>query len=430
MENQLKSSGNYRWVICALIFFATTINYVDRQVLSLLKPALEQEFNWTEIDYGNIVMCFSAAYAAGYLVFGRVVDKVGTKMGYTLSVFFWSIAAMGHAFVKSTFGFGFMRAFLGLSEAGNFPTAIKATAEWFPKKERALAAGIFNSGTNIGAVIAPIFIPWILGVYGWQEAFLWTGALGFIWLIFWWIFYEIPTRQKRLSKAEFDYIHSDADEQAEVNTKPIPWIKLLGIRQTWVFICGKLFTDPIWWFLLFWLPSYFTEVYGIDFRKPNMQLVVIYTATTLGSIGGGYLSSYLIKKGWQVFRARKTSMLLFAVCVMPIMTARFVDNVWIAVALMSLAAAAHQAWSANMFTTVSDMFPKKAVSSVVGIGGMAGSVGGILFPLLVGNLLNHYKLLGDISVGYNILFIICGFAYVFAWLMMHWLSPKMKRVEV
>ncbi len=430
MENQLKSSGNYRWVICALIFFATTINYVDRQVLSLLKPALELEFHWTEIDYGNIVMAFSAAYALGYLVFGKVVDKVGTKMGYTLSVFFWSVAAMGHALVKSTFGFGVMRAFLGISEAGNFPTAIKATAEWFPKKERALAAGIFNSGTNIGAVIAPIFIPWILGVYGWQEAFIWTGALGFVWLIFWWIFYEIPTRQKRLSKTEFDYIHSDVDEQAEVNTKPIPWIKLLSIRQTWVFICGKLFTDPIWWFLLFWLPSYFTEVYGIDFRKPNMQLVVIYTATTLGSIGGGYLSSYLIRKGWQVFRARKTSMLLFAVSVMPIMTARFVDNVWIAVALMSLAAAAHQAWSANMFTTVSDMFPKKAVSSVVGIGGMAGSVGGIFFPLLVGNLLNHYKLLGDISVGYNILFIICGVAYVWAWLLMHWLSPKMKRVEV
>ncbi len=430
MKNQPKTWSNYRWVICGLIFMATTINYVDRQVLSLLKPALEKEFNWSEIDYGNIVMAFSAAYAAGYLVFGRVVDLVGTKMGYAISVFFWSIAAMGHALVKSTLGFGFMRAFLGISEAGNFPTAIKATAEWFPKKERALAAGIFNSGTNIGAVVAPIAVPWILGIYGWQQAFILTGALGFIWLIAWWIFYEIPSRQNRLSKEEFDYIHSDADEQAEKNVQAVPWIKLLGIRQTWAFILGKFFTDPIWWFLLFWLPSYFTEVYGVDFRKPNLQLAVIYTVTTLGSIGGGYLSSYLIRIGWPVFKARKTSMLLFAICVVPIMTARFVDHVWIAVALMSLAAAAHQAWSANIFTTVSDMFPKKAVSSVVGIGGMAGSVGGIFFPLIVGNLLNHYKLLGNITLGYNILFLICGVAYLWAWLLMHWLAPKMKRVEI
>ncbi|MBL7859595.1 MAG: MFS transporter [Cyclobacteriaceae bacterium] len=429
MSETPKHWPNYRWIVCGLIFLATTINYVDRQVLSLLKPVLEKEFNWSEIDYGNIVMAFSAAYALGYLVFGRIVDWVGTKMGYAISVFFWSLAAMGHALARTTFGFGFMRALLGLSEAGNFPTAIKAVAEWFPKKERALAAGIFNSGTNIGAVVAPLVVPWILGVYGWQEAFIWTGCLGFVWLIAWWIFYEIPARQKRLSQQEFEHIHSDADEQQDTG-KPIPWIKLLGIRQTWAFILGKFFTDPIWWFLLFWLPSYFSEVYGIDFRKPNLQLAAIYTACTIGSIGGGYLSSWLIKRGWPVFKARKTSMLLFAIGVIPIMTARYVDQVWIAVALMSLAAAAHQAWSANIFTTTSDMFPKKAVSSVVGIGGMAGSVGGILFPLLVGHLLNHYKVLGNITVGYNILFLICGLAYVWAWLLMHWLAPKMKRVEL
>lgn len=399
-------------------------------MIGLLKPTLSGEFNWTETDYSNIVMCFSAAYALGLLLFGKIVDKVGTKMGYTISVVFWSIAAMLHAAVKSTFGFGAVRAFLGISEAGNFPTAIKATAEWFPKKERALATGIFNSGTNIGAVIAPVLVPWILGVYGWRHAFIWTGAIGFIWLVFWIIFYEIPSKQKRLSKEEFDYIHSDKDEQAELKDPPIPWTRLLGIKQTWAFVFGKLMTDPIWWFFLFWLPSYFAEAYNIDLKKPNLQLVIVYTATTIGSVGGGYLSSYLIRKGWLVFKARKTSMLVFAFCVLPIMSAQYAGNVWIAVGLISLAAASHQAWSANIFTTVSDMFPKQAVSSVVGIGGMAGSIGGMLFPLIVGSLLDHYKALGNIVIGYNILFIICGFAYLIAWLIMHMLAPRMERVKV
>ncbi|MEK6781153.1 MAG: MFS transporter [Bacteroidota bacterium] len=430
MENQTQRLSNYRWTICALLFFATTINYVDRQVISLLKPTLELEFNWTESDYASIVMAFSAAYALGYLVFGRIVDKIGTKLGYIVSVIFWSIAAMLHAAVQSTLGFGIVRACLGLSEAGNFPTAIKATAEWFPKRERAFATGIFNSGTNIGAVIAPILVPLILSVSDWQHAFIWTGAIGFVWLIFWIILYEIPAKQKRLSKKEYDYIHSDEDEQSEVKSKSIPWMKLLGIRQTWAFIFGKFLTDPIWWFFLFWLPSYFSSVYSIDFRKPNLQLVIIYTATTLGSIGGGYLSSYLIRKGKMVFKARKISMLFFAICVMPIMTAQFAGNVWIVVALISLAAGAHQAWSANIFTTVSDMFPKNAVSTVVGIGGMAGSIGGMLFPLLVGSLLDHYKVLGNISIGYNILFVICGCAYLVAWLVMHALAPKMERVKI
>lgn len=429
MENNQKSVGNYRWIVCALLFFATTINYIDRQVIGLLKPTLETEFGWSEIDYGNIVMAFSAAYAIGLLLFGKIVDKVGTKMGYTISVVFWSIAAMLHAAVRSTFGFGAVRAFLGLSEAGNFPTAIKAVAEWFPKKERAFATGIFNAGTNIGAVVAPIVVPWILGIYGWREAFIWTGALGFIWLIFWLIFYEIPSKQKRVSQAEVEYIHSDVDEQAE-STASVPWIKLIGKRQTWAFIFGKLLTDPIWWFFLFWLPSFFAEAYDIDLKKPNLQLVIVYTATTIGSVGGGYLSSYLIRKGWLVFRARKISMLFFAICVVPIMSAPYAGNVWIAVGLISLAAAAHQAWSANIFTTVSDMFPKNAVSSVVGIGGMAGSIGGMLFPLLVGTLLEHYKNMGDIVVGYNIVFVICGFGYLLAWLIMHLLAPKMERVKI
>lgn len=430
MENQLNGIGRYRWFVCALLFFATTINYVDRQVIGLLKPTLEQEYQWTETDYGNIVMAFSAAYAIGLLLFGKIVDKIGTKMGYTVSVLFWSVAAMLHAVVKSTFGFGLVRAFLGVSEAGNFPTAIKATAEWFPKKERALATGIFNSGTNIGAVIAPVLVPWILGAYGWRHAFIWTGALGFFWIIFWLIYYEIPARQKRLKQAEFDYIHSDIDEQDLAPNKGVSWAKLLGIRQTYAFVVGKLLTDPIWWFFLFWLPSYFAEAYNIDLKKPNLQLVIVYTATTIGSVGGGYLSSYLIRKGWKVFKARKMSMLFFAFCVIPIITAPNAGNVWIAVGLISLAAAAHQAWSANIFTTVSDMFPKHAVSSVVGIGGMAGSLGGMLFPLLVGSLLDHYKSLGNIVTGYNILFVICGFGYLIAWLLMHLLAPRMERVKI
>ena len=432
MEIPKQSPGYYRWVVCALLFFATTINYLDRQVIGLLKPTLELEYGWSESDYGNIVMAFSAAYALGLLLFGRIVDKIGTKLGYTISVLFWSIAAMLHAGVQSTLGFGAVRAFLGLSEAGNFPTAIKATAEWFPRRERALATGIFNSGTNIGAVIAPVAVPWILGAYGWRPAFLWTGAIGFIWLIFWWIFYEVPERQKRLSKAEFDLIHSDSETQEDLASKKasVPWLKLLGIRQTYAFIFGKLLTDPIWWFFLFWLPSYFAEAYNIDLKKPNLQLVIVYTATTIGSVGGGYLSSFLIRKGWLVFRARKVSMLFFAFCVTPIMLAPNAGNVWVAVSLISLAAAAHQAWSANIFTTVSDMFPKHAVSSVVGIGGMAGSIGGMLFPLLVGGLLDHYKALGNIVTGYNILFVICGFGYLIAWVIMHFLAPRMERVRL
>lgn len=421
--------GKYRWTVVALLFFATTINYLDRQVIGLLKPTLEKEFLWSETDYSNIVMAFSAAYALGLLLFGRFIDIIGTKMGYIISIIVWSIAAIAHATARSTLGFGIARAALGLGEAGNFPAAIKAVAEWFPKKERALATGIFNSGANIGAVVAPIMVPWILGAYGWQEAFIITGAIGFVWLIFWWFYYEIPARQKRLTSGEYHYIHSD-DDVNDANGERVSWGKLFRIRQTWAFIFGKLLTDPIWWFFLFWLPSYFATTFQLDLKKPSLELAIIYTATTIGSIGGGYLSGYFIKQGWQIFKARKVAMLIFAICVVPIMTAQFTSNIWVAVALISLAAAAHQAWSANIFTTASDMFPKRAVSSVVGIGGMAGSVGGILFPLLVGNLLDYYKNIGNITTGYNIMFLICGCAYLMAWGIMHLFAPKMERVEI
>lgn len=420
--------GKYRWTVVALLFFATTINYLDRQVIGLLKPTLEKAFAWTETDYGHVVMAFSAAYALGLLFFGRIIDRIGTKLGYVISIIGWSFAAIGHAFASSTFGFGVARAALGLGEAGNFPAAIKAVAEWFPKKERALATGIFNSGANIGAVVAPVMVPWILGLWGWQEAFILTGAIGFVWLIFWWIFYEIPAKQKRLTKAEYAYIHSDVVAVEDEDQLAVKWLDLFKIRQTWAFFFGKLLTDPIWWFFLFWLPSYFATTFQIDLKKPSLELVVVYTATTLGSIGGGYLSGYFIRLGWPVFRARKTAMLIFAFCVLPIMLAQYATNVWTAVGLISLAAAAHQAWSANIFTTASDMFPKKAVSSIVGIGGMAGAVGGIFFPMLVGYLLDGYKAAGNIGGGYNLLFTICGCAYLLAWGVMHLFAPKMEKV--
>ena len=421
----IPSEKRVRYGILALLFFGTTINYIDRQVIGLLKPTLEKEFNWTETDYSNIVMAFSAAYAIGLMGFGRWIDKIGTKLGYSVSVFFWSIAAVAHAFAKSTFGFGLARVGLGVAEAGNFPAAIKSVAEWFPKKERALATGIFNSGANVGAVVAPIMVPAILGAYGWQEAFVITGAVGFIWLIFWWKYYETPARHKKISKEEFDYIHSDNEVVSETEV-PVKWTALFKIKQTWAFIFGKLLTDPVWWFFLFWLPSYFSETFNLDLKKPSLPLVIVYTATTIGSIGGGFLSSYLIKKGWNVQRARKTTMFIIALCVLPIMLAQFTKNIWIAVGLISLAAAAHQAWSANIFTTVSDYFPKKDISSVVGIGGMAGSVGGILFPLAIGMILDQYKLLGNITAGYNIIFIMCGSAYLLAWIVMHFLTLNKK----
>lgn len=422
--------GNYRWVICALLFFATTINYIDRQVIGLLKPTLETQFNWTELDYGYIIMFFSASYAVGYIIFGSIIDRIGTKMGYAVSVTVWSIAAMLHAAVRTTLGFGLVRGLLGLAEAGNFPAAVKAVAEWFPKRERALATGIFNSGTSIGAVAAPLLVPWILGAYGWQEAFIITGALGFVWLVFWWLLYEIPSRQKRLSPEEYDFIHIDNEPAVVETAGSLKWSRMLQIRQTWVFIVGKVLTDPIWWFFLFWLPSYFATTFNLDLTKPSLPLAVVYTATTFGSIGGGYLSSYLIRRGWPVLKARKTTLLIVAFVVLPIMVARYATDIWVAVGIISLAAAAHQAWSTNIFTIVSDIVPKRAVSSVVGIGGMSGSIASTFFPLFVGWLLNYYDMLGNIGAGYNILFIICGFAYLLAWLIIHLLTKRMKPVEL
>lgn len=434
--------GKYRWTICTLIFFATTINYLDRQVISLLKEELEVTFSWTEKDYSYIVIAFQVAYAVGMLLAGRFIDKVGTKIGYAVSLALWSFASIGHAIVKSTFGFIVARSFLGISEAGNFPAAIKTTAEWFPKKERALATGIFNSGSNIGAVVAPLTVPFIAAKWGWQEAFVITGSFGFLWLIFWFIFYEVPARQKRLKKPEFDYIHSDLDEKDSVEaltkgtstekTVRVPWLTLLKYNQTWAFIIGKFLTDPIWWFYLFWLPAFLLAQYGLTGTEIALPVAVVYTMSTVGSIFGGWLPMYFMKRGWPAFRARKTSMLIYAFLVVPILFAQVLGqiNMWLAIIIIGLAASAHQAWSANIFTTVSDMFPKKTVASVTGMGGMSGAVGGILIAYLAGFLFDYYKGIGNLEFGYHIMFFVCGAAYLTAWLIMHFLVPRLKRIEL
>jgi len=430
--------GKYRWTICSLVFFATTINYLDRQVISLVvEDYLVPEFKWTETDYANITVAFQLAYAFAMIGAGRLIDKLGTKIGYALSLVLWSIAAMGHALIQSTAGFFVARAALGITESGNFPAAIKATAEWFPKRERALATGIFNSGTNIGAIIAPLTVPFIAEAWGWRMAFFITGAIGLLWLIFWFWLYEIPRKQKRLTKEEFDYIHSDTDDQvvetkADNTEKRAPWGRLLAFNQTWAFVIGKFLTDGIWWFYLFWLPKFLKAEYGLAKKEIIIPVALVYTIAAFGSIFGGWLPMYFIKKGWPVFKARKTAMLIYAFCALPVVSAQLFGNysMWLAVSIIGFAAAAHQAWSANIFTTVSDMFPKYTVASVIGIGGMAGGLGGILVSKSAGFLFDHYKALGHIQTGYLIVFVFCGFAYLLAWMIMHFLVPRLKPVNL
>lgn len=430
--------GNYRWTICALVFFATTVNYLDRAVISLLKPYLAASFGWNPVqeaaNYADIELAFKVSYAVGMLFAGRIIDKLGTKIGYALATFLWSIAAVCHAFANGTFGFQVARIFLGVTEAGNFPAAIKATAEWFPKKERALATGIFNSGSNIGAILAPLSVPIIADNWGWKWAFIITGAFGFIWLIFWFIYYEVPRKQHRLSAEELAFIEGDKDEKAEADdtTKKLTWGKLLTYRQTWAFAIGKFLTDPIWWFYLFWLPDFLRKEYGLTSRELMWPTAVVYIISSIGSIGGGWLPLKFINKGMPVFKARKTSMLIYAFCVIPIVFAQYLGtlDMWFAVLIIGLAAAAHQAWSANIFTTVSDMFPKNSTASVTGIGGLFGGLGGIMLTWAVQKrMFVYYESIGQIQTGYFIMFLICGAAYVVAWLLMHLLVPRMQRIE-
>jgi len=421
---------NYRWIIVALLFMATTINYIDRQIIGLLKPILEIEFKWSESDFARIVVAFTAAYAIGLLVFGRLIDRVGTKIGYSLSVVIWSLMGMLHATAKTVTGFSLARIGLGVGEAGNFPAAMKTVAEWFPKKERGLAAGIFNSGTSIGVVCALLITPWILVNMGWQQVFIITGALGFLWLILWLWLYEIPAKQKYLSREEFLLITEQHEESPQEETRHTKWVRLFALPQTWAFIFGKFLIDPIFWFFLFWLPSYFSSTFHLDLTRPSPELMIIYSATTVGSIAGGYFSSRLIKGGMAALKARKTVLFIIAILELSIIFAQYVTNVWAAVALISLAVASHQAWATNIFTAASDMFPKQAVSSVVGIGGMAGAVGGIFFPIFVGYLLDSYKAAGNISGGYNLLFTLCGFTYFITWTIIYLLTRKRSIVSL
>jgi ACS family hexuronate transporter-like MFS transporter len=407
-------NSSYRWRICALLFFATTINYLDRQVLGLLKPDLAARFHWTETEYGYMVAVFTACYAFGLILSGKLIDRFGVKVGYGVCVLVWSLAACGHALVRSTLGFVFVRSLLGLTESGNFPSAVKSVAEWFPRKEQALAVGILTSGTSIGAVAAPAVVPRLAAVYGWQAAFLVTGLTGFIWLGLWYVMYYAPQKHRRVTPSELKYIEDDRSANEDAG-KVVDWLSLLRSRKTWAFIVGKVLTDPIWWFMLFWLPSYFSTRYHLDLKNLGLPLVVVYFSTSIGSIFGSWLSSQLITRAWTVQRARQSVMLGLAFLVVPIAFSPWIDNMWAMVGLLSLAAAAHQGWSANLFTTASDMFPRALVGSVVGIGGMAGAVGGTVFPLFVGALLDRFVALGRINWGYNILFIVCGSAYLVAW---------------
>ncbi|MEN9381469.1 MAG: hypothetical protein RI940_350 [Bacteroidota bacterium] len=431
-----KSIGSYRWTICGLIFFATTINYLDRAVISLLKSTLTTEMHWDDADYANVEIAFKLSYAIGLLLAGRVIDKMGTKKGYAWATGLWSLSAVAHALAKSVFGFGVARTALGLTEAGNFPAAIKTVAEWFPKKERALATGIFNSGANIGAIVAPLSVPFIAMHYGWKWTFVITGMLGFVWLFFWLRMYTTPKDSKKLSKEEFDYIHSDdvapTEESIIEDGVKYTWSKLLSYKQTWAFAIGKLLTDPIWWFYLFWLPDFLESQYQLKGTAVALPVAAVYTISTVGSVWGGWLPMSLIKKNWPSFKARKTSMLIYAFLVLPILFAQYLGsiNMWLAVLVIGIAAAAHQAWSANIFTTASDMFPKRAVGSVTGIGGMFGSLGGILLSLLVQKkLFVYYRSIDQIETAYYIMFVFCGLAYLSAWLFMHLLAPKMDRVK-
>jgi ACS family hexuronate transporter-like MFS transporter len=407
--------GNFRWTICALLFFAATINYIDRQVIGILKPTLKLELGWDEIAYSNVVFWFQAAYALGFILMGRLMDRLGTRRGFSLAVAFWSLAAMAHALASSVLTFSIARFGLGLGESGNFPASIKTVAEWFPKKERALATGIFNAGTNVGAIVTPLSVPWIVGHLGWRWAFIITGSIGFVWLIAWYALYRRPQEHPRCKKAELEYINSDPPD---AETK-IPWLRLLPHRQTWAFVVAKFMTDPIWWFYLFWIPGFLHDKYNLPLDRftSGLPLVVIYLMADVGSVGGGWLSSALIKRGWQLGRARKVAMLICAICVVPIVLVSGTSSMWVAVVLIGLAASAHQGWSANVFTMTSDLFPRRAVGSVVGIGGMAGAVGGMLIAKVVGYVLQW-------TGSYLPIFIMAGSAYLTALLFIHLLVPR------
>jgi len=411
--------GYFRWIICGLLLLGTTKNYMDRQVLGVLKTTLQHDFSWNEIQYGNLVSAFQIAYAAGMLLVGGLIDRLGTRLGYALAMIFWSLASMGTALASSLTGFRMSRYALGFGEAAVFPASIKAVAEWFPKKERALATGIFNAGTNVGAIITPLIVPWIVLRWGWQGAFVGIGAIGFVWLFIWLLIYRKPEDHRGVSKAELDYIRSDPQEPAG-KTK---WVRLFPLRQTWAFAMGKFLTDPVWWFYLFWVPGFLQSKHGLALTGIGIPIMAIYLISDVGSVAGGWLSSSLIKRGRSVNAARKIAMLICAVGVLPVVFAYHVESTLSAVLLIGLAAACHQGFSANLYTLTSDMFPVRAVGSVTGIGGMAGAIGGWLMAKVVGHVLEW-------TVSYMIPFAMAGSGYLLALIVIHALTPRLEPAKI
>ncbi|WP_024867513.1 MFS transporter [Pseudoxanthomonas suwonensis] len=407
--------GRFRWRVCAMLLAATTINYIDRQVLGVLAPFLQDEIGWNEIEYGYIVMAFQAAYAIGLLCAGAVIDRFGTRIGYALAIGIWSLAAMGHALAASVLGFVIARFALGLGEAGNFPAAVKTVAEWFPRRERAFAVGIFNAGSNIGAILAPLIVPAVAAAWGWQAAFLCTGVLSATWLVLWLARYRPPEQQPRLSAAELAHIRSDPPE----STVKVPWLQLLRHRQAWSFVAAKFITDPVWWLFLFWLGKFLASEYDLSLARIGPPIIVVYLMADVGSIAGGWLAGRFVRLGWSMNRARKGAMLVCALCVVPVVFATRVDNLWAAVGLIGLAMAGHQGWSANVLTLPSDMFPRQTVASVVGIGGFAGAVGGMAMSFFTGSQLQA-------TGSYATVFMIAGSAYLFALLCVHLLAPRLQ----
>ena len=412
--------GRYRWTICALLFFATTISYIDRQVIGILGPSLQKDLGWDEQTFANVVSWLTIGYALGFLVAGRIMDRVGTRKGFAGAIVLWSFSAMAHALARGAASFSAARFALGVGESGNFPAAIKTVAEWFPTRERAFATGIFNAGSNVGAILTPIMVPWIALTWGWRAAFIVTGALGFLWLIAWLLIYQPPEEHPRVGAAELAHIRSDPSEPSFA----VSWVQLLKYRQTWAFAIGKFMTDPIWWFYLYWLPKFLDARYGIKLAQVTAPLVAIYLLADVGSVYGGWLSGAFIRRGRSVNAGRKLAMLIAAVIIIPTMFAPAATNMWVAVTIVGVAAAAHQWWSANIFTLTSDMFPRFAVGSVVGIGGFFGAAGGVLFQRATGWVLQHN------GSNYTPVFLACGFAYVTALLIIHLLVPRLERVTL
>jgi ACS family hexuronate transporter-like MFS transporter len=414
-------AGNYRWVICALLFAATAINYVDRQILGVLKPTLQHELHWDEVQYAFIVTCFQGAYAIGYLGFGRLIDKIGAKLGFAGAIIVWTVAHVAHAAARTAFGFTVARIGLGLGESGNFPAGVKAVAEWFPKSERALATSIFNAGSGIGAIITPLIVPPIVLYFGWRAAFVITGSFSLIWLLVWLRTYTHPRKNRHVGAPELAFIESDpADSEAHAN---IPWLRLLRIKETWAFAIAKFLIDPIWWMYLFWLPGFFADRYHLDLRSFGPPVVAVYIMSDIGSVAGGWMSSQLIKLGYTINAARKLTMLVSCFAILPVVFAMYADNLWLAVAIIGVATAAHQSFSANLYTLPSDVFPRSAVGSVIGIGGTVGAIGGMLMSTYTGWVLQ--------SLGtYTPIFVVAGVAYALALLVVHLLSPRYELANV